>query len=107
MTACKECGSMAINHHLYSRDGSDPDLCDVDYWKKRAFVWKPIDSGLPIDPKIVKNYDAIEVVVALDPGEVCSATYSCGNVVNEWHQFSALVQGVITHWAPLPEPPHE
>ena len=36
MICCKECGSQAINHRLYGRDGSDPDLCDVCYWRKRA-----------------------------------------------------------------------
>jgi len=33
---CRECGSQAINHHLHGRDGSDGDLCDVCYWRKRA-----------------------------------------------------------------------
>lgn len=33
---CKQCGSYAINHNLHGRDGSDPDLCDVCYWRKRA-----------------------------------------------------------------------
>ena len=33
---CKRCYSFAINHHLYGRDGSDEDLCDVCYWRKRA-----------------------------------------------------------------------
>ena len=32
---CK-CGSYAINHHCHGRDGSDDDLCDVCYWRKRA-----------------------------------------------------------------------
>lgn len=36
MSACKECGSYAINHHCHGRDGTDGDLCDVCYWKKRA-----------------------------------------------------------------------
>jgi hypothetical protein len=30
------CGSYAINHQHHGRDGSDPDLCDVCYWRKRA-----------------------------------------------------------------------
>ena len=34
--SCKRCGSLAINHHLHGRDGSDLDLCDVCYWRKRA-----------------------------------------------------------------------
>jgi hypothetical protein len=33
---CKECGSQAINHQLHGRDGTDDDLCDVCYWRKRA-----------------------------------------------------------------------
>ena len=36
MSGCKNCGSYAINHHLYGRDVSDADLCDVCYWRKRA-----------------------------------------------------------------------
>ena len=35
MSMCK-CGSYAINHHAHGRDGSDGDLCDVCYWRKRA-----------------------------------------------------------------------
>lgn len=33
---CKNCGSHAINHHLNGRDGSDPDLCDVCFWRRKA-----------------------------------------------------------------------
>lgn len=36
MERCKNCGSFAINHHQHNRDGSDPQLCDVCYWRKRA-----------------------------------------------------------------------
>lgn len=32
---CK-CGSYAINPQHHGRDGSDNDLCDVCYWRKRA-----------------------------------------------------------------------
>lgn len=32
---CK-CGSLAINNHLHGRDGTDSELCDVCYWRKRA-----------------------------------------------------------------------
>lgn len=38
MGKCKICGSYAINHHLHGRDGSDDDLCDVCFWRKRAKV---------------------------------------------------------------------
>ena len=34
MNQCK-CGSYAINHNAHGRDGSDPDLCDVCYWRKK------------------------------------------------------------------------
>ena len=40
MRSCKECGSYAINHHCHGRNGSDGDLCDVCYWKKRANEYK-------------------------------------------------------------------
>lgn len=33
---CERCGSYAINHHSHGRDGSDAELCDVCYWRKRA-----------------------------------------------------------------------
>ncbi len=36
MNKCTECGSYAINHHCHGRDGSDPELCDVCYWRVRA-----------------------------------------------------------------------
>ena len=32
---CK-CGSYAINPHLYGRDNTDQNLCDICYWRKRA-----------------------------------------------------------------------
>lgn len=35
MNKCDACGSYAINHHLNGRDGSEPDLCDVCFWRKR------------------------------------------------------------------------
>jgi hypothetical protein len=35
MDKCIRCSSHAINNHMHGRDGSDSDLCDVCYWKKR------------------------------------------------------------------------
>jgi len=35
MQQCKRCGSLAINHHLHGRDGSELCLSDVCYWRKR------------------------------------------------------------------------
>ena len=34
--ACNRCGSWAINHGHHGRDGSDPTLCDVCYWRQRC-----------------------------------------------------------------------
>lgn len=36
MEKCKRCYSYAISHHCHGRDGSDPQLCDVCFWRKRA-----------------------------------------------------------------------
>ena len=36
MSQCKQCRLYAINHNHHGRDGSDPDLCDVCFWRKRA-----------------------------------------------------------------------
>jgi hypothetical protein len=36
MKPCKNCGSWAINHNCHGRDGTDPDLCDVCYWRVRV-----------------------------------------------------------------------
>lgn len=38
--SCERCGSHAINQHLHGRDGSDPSLCDVCYWRARAEDWR-------------------------------------------------------------------
>lgn len=35
---CVVCGSYAINEHLHGRKNkSDSNLCDVCYWRKRAY----------------------------------------------------------------------
>jgi len=36
MPQCKNCGSCAINHNHYGRDGTDPNLCDACYWRTKA-----------------------------------------------------------------------
>lgn len=35
MAKCKICGSYAINHHCHGRDGTEPDLCDVCFWREK------------------------------------------------------------------------
>ena len=44
MNKCTECGSYAINHHCHGRDGSDPELCDVCYWRKRAADYTALEA---------------------------------------------------------------
>ena len=36
MEKCKRCDSYAINHHSHGRDGSEPKLCDVCFWRTRS-----------------------------------------------------------------------
>lgn len=45
---CSRCGSAAINHHLHGRDGKDPNLCDVCYWRARAerYTMPPLSAQL-------------------------------------------------------------
>ena len=42
ITHCRECGSPEINHNLHSRDGSEPELCDVCFWRSKALKYKHI-----------------------------------------------------------------
>lgn len=44
MNKCTECGSYAINHHCHGRDGSDPELCDVCYWRVRATDYAALEA---------------------------------------------------------------
>ena len=39
MEQCK-CGSYAINPEHHGRGGTDADLCDVCYWRKRADIMR-------------------------------------------------------------------
>jgi hypothetical protein len=45
MSACRDCGSMAINPHCHGREPEvDLDLCDVCYWRTRAARIADLDS---------------------------------------------------------------
>lgn len=35
MKKCSVCGSHAINHNAHGRDGSEGELCDVCFWRKK------------------------------------------------------------------------
>ena len=63
MSKCKICGSYAINSASHGRDGSDGDLCDVDYWRKRA----ELAAGL-----LVHDAEIIRLAIAL----VCAPAWS-------------------------------
>lgn len=76
---CK-CGSYAINHNAHGRDGSDDDLCDVCYWRKRA--------------------DVLLAALQLVAGEVTSCirptsadSYLPSDIVREVHQALTNVTG--------------
>lgn len=56
---CKQCGSFAINHHSHGRDGSDGDLCDVCFWRKRAGALEAQVAALTI--AIAACRDAFQV----------------------------------------------
>lgn len=77
MKACK-CGSYAINHNCHGRDGSDDDLCDVCYWRKRAEQPAPVQGWklVPIEPteymwKAVNKLDD-EMAAGSYDGKGCS-----------------------------------
>lgn len=53
MSKCIQCGSYAINPHLHGRDGTDLDLCDVCYWRKRAI--KTADVLREVREKIARS----------------------------------------------------
>jgi hypothetical protein len=61
---CIKCGSWAINHWLYGRDGSDGDLCDVCYWRKRADELQAKNDEL--DKKLLRALDAWAKVAELE-----------------------------------------
>lgn len=72
---CSDCGSYAINHHCHGRDGSDGNLCDVCYWRKRAVcrdellavleAWFEHEYGYGIGP----TYDEVKAIIAKAKGE--------------------------------------
>lgn len=44
--ACKICSSYAINHGHHGRDGTEPNLCDVCYWREKAKRLLEREKGL-------------------------------------------------------------
>lgn len=50
MRKCKECGSYAVNLNLNGRDSSEPELCDVCYWRGK-FESKVIEFPRDFPPE--------------------------------------------------------
>jgi len=68
MQQCK-CGSFAINHNHHGRDGSDPDLCDVCYWRKRA-VPAELVQLVELLHRMIALHEYRNVVLTADMEEV-------------------------------------
>lgn len=103
MTTCKQCGSQAINHQYHGRDSSDPDLCDVCYWRKRAeSPWMPIETA-PKDRTVVDIWrdkwggERLADMRFVDLGK--------GNVFYEPDDGGAGCVRDATHWMHPPKPP--
>lgn len=75
---CKICGSAAINHHLHGRDGSDPDLCDVCFWRNRAW-------NLP------EHYQIFDILERL-----WVAGFETIHQDRRWHLFAPDGEGIIS-----------
>ena len=105
MPQCKNCGSWAINHHCHGRDGSDPDLCDVCYWRIRAEREETAETGmktfvihlreehrlkLMCDYAYVRKYGNLAVV----------APKVCLDVLRE---HEGLLAGHEVRWIEVPE----
>jgi len=65
MEKCKRCYSYAVNHHCRGRYGSDPDLCDVRYWRKRAEA-----CGTPEAAPVRKNCGLVH-----SPADTCEELF--------------------------------
>lgn len=93
MTKCA-CGSYAINHGHHGRDGSDRDLCDVCYWRKRAVEvgWVNLTDNVPPPGRVVLFWS---------PDREMAFT-------GVWNKGAILDGGTrtaVTHWTPLPRGP--
>lgn len=100
---CTRCRSYAINHNHHGRDGSDGDLCDVCYWRKRAESsgWQPIETA-------PKDGTDILLHVVYGQSEILIGYFYSGDAAH--HGFYEIDGDDInnpTHWMPLPEPPEK
>lgn len=109
---CVKCGSYAINHNEHGRDGSDGDLCDVCYWRKRAVsaAWISVDERSPAEGSWVTfarifNYE----VCAVAAGEFYNGNFHLDESGLEASNYDGgaciYLEFTPTHWMPLPEAP--
>lgn len=111
MSACKRCGSFAINPHWHGRDGTDLDLCDVCYWRTRAPVWQPPETaprdmtvflanfGYPWPLAAAWNPVQQEFVVADPQIGMVDGRYEDFHFQSDWEPTSEL-----RGWMPMPAP---
>ena len=102
---CTRCRSYAINHHLHGRDGSDGDLCDVCYWRKRAESsgWHKADEQMPEanKPVLVLYLSALWK----NPTMAVAINFDGTGIFRCLQGGSEISR--VTHWMPLPEPPEK
>jgi len=53
---CKKCGSYAVNLNMAGRDDSEPELCDVCYWRTK-FESKAIKFPQQLDGQLGRMID--------------------------------------------------
>lgn len=71
--SCERCGSHAINPHLHGRDGSDPSLCDVCYWRARAeYLHTALVGVVRVADRATDEFDAARAAMAMVPGRAKS-----------------------------------
>lgn len=94
MGKCIRCGSHAINHGLHGRDGSDPDLCDVCYWRKRA------ESCADVKPEKMAAFDAVVEILQGSHVDVSNEMDAFHKIKKyEWrimmHNSTDIAEGLI------------
>lgn len=76
--------------------------------EKRAKTdgWISVADRLPLSQKDVVNYKTVDVIGCTRNNEVYNMEFAMGNTNgNQWHGFDDCVEGYVTHWMPLPDPP--
>jgi len=69
--------------------------------------WISVEDRLPLRDDEVFNYASVTVLAATKDNDVRVVEFCRGNTDknNPWASFEEYVDGYITHWMPLPDPP--